>query len=128
MNTGSQATFQQGEQHHETLLCSGHVKHVYDSLHDPTKLVVKDPSGRIRVERAPTLHDHELDATRVRGMLDVAVNTELKRHILEPGGIAAGEVRFYCITCSKAFNVDALMTHLKKAADAALAKPSKTKE
>ena len=129
VNTGSKSTFEQDGQQRETLLCSGHNKAVYDALHDPLRVVQIDQSGRLRVEKAPAIHDHELDADRVRGLLDVAVNVALKRHVLEPGGTADGRLLFLCIPCEKGFiNAEQMLAHLKAAADAAIVKPSKSKE
>lgn len=129
VNTGSRATFQQQGETCETLLCSGHVKHVHDSLLDPTKAVLRDRNGRISVEKAPPLHDHEIEAARVRGLLDTTVNVAVKRHTLEPGGTADGRLLFLCIPCEKGFiNSEAMLSHLKAAADAALAKPAESKE
>jgi hypothetical protein len=62
----------------------------------------------------------ELDASRVKGILDSAVNVELQRHMLQPGGTAAGDIRFFCECCQKALAIDDLLPHLNKAALRAL--------
>lgn len=66
------------------------------------------------------MRDHEIDATRVRSILDTAVNVELQKHLLQPGGTAAGDIRVWCARCEKALKPDAIETHLKWAAARAI--------
>jgi hypothetical protein len=67
----------------------------------------------------------ELDASRVRGILDAAVNAELKRHTLTPGGDAAGFLAFYCEACRKAITSETLFDHLNRAVMRALTEGAK---
>lgn len=67
----------------------------------------------------------ELDAGRVKGILDAAVNRELKRHTLQPGGDAAGFLAFFCDACQKAYTADVLFDHLNQAVMRALTEHSR---
>ena len=58
----------------------------------------------------------ELDASRVKGILDSAVNVELQRHVLHPGGNVAGDIRLWCDQCRMALIPENVLAHLERAA------------
>jgi hypothetical protein len=59
------------------------------------------------------------------GVIDKAVNDELMKHVLTPGGLASGEIRVYCDKCRQGLHPTEVFAHLQVAAMRALTEGAK---
>jgi hypothetical protein len=124
VNTGNPATFRQGQQERQTMLCAEHLKRLRDAIADPTRVLVRDRSGRLRVDKAPPILDHESEGIpNVFSVLDKVAEVELARHTIQPHGTWTSDIRaFMCTTCNATFAAaNELVDHLNSAVDAAVA-------